>query len=114
MDLNRTGIPQVDSKEEQMTIVRVMATAVLAVCVSSPLAAQATGSVRGRVLDKEIHATHRGCVGRDRRRQRSVGRTDWQQRHLYRSLDTGGASSRACVTPRLRTRYHPRRRPVEW
>ena len=34
-----------------MRVLRVLATAVLAVCVSSPLAAQATGSVRGRVLE---------------------------------------------------------------
>src|SRR5687768_4295461 len=36
-----------------MRILRVMATAVLGVFVSSPLVAQATGSVRGRVLDRE-------------------------------------------------------------
>src|SRR5688572_13233159 len=43
---------QADLKEEeQMRILRVMATAALGVFVSSPLVAQATGSVRGRVLE---------------------------------------------------------------
>ena len=35
-----------------MRTLRVMATAFLAVLISSPLAAQATGSVKGRVLEK--------------------------------------------------------------
>jgi hypothetical protein len=92
-----------------MRVLRVLATTFLGVFVSSPLAAQATGSVKGRVLERG-RRNPLWCLSRHSLSARSVGRTDRQQRHLCRPLGTGGQVARACDPHRLRTRYDPRRR----